>query len=79
MTGARDHLEMAYRSISCFGNDGELKLDELRQIVAIAERDGVVDENERRVLRAILSRLTPAELDSRMLADIAALRARHNL
>jgi hypothetical protein len=78
MTGSRDHLEMAYRSISCFGSDGLLNVGELRQIVAIAERDGVVDDNERRVLRMIFSRLTPAELDTTMLADIEALRARHN-
>ena len=59
---SRDYLEMAYRSIECFSNDGTLKVDELKQIVDIATRDGVVDENEKRILRNIVKRLKPEEL-----------------
>jgi hypothetical protein len=71
---SRDYLEMAYRSIQCFGDDGKLSVADLDQIVSIAMRDGVVDENEKRVLIAIFKRLTPSELTPAMLARIAELR-----
>ena len=73
-TEKRDYLEMAYRSIECFANDGTLKVDELKQIVDIALRDGVVDENEKRVLRSIFSKLNPQELTPEMLKAIDAVR-----
>lgn len=76
---SRDYLEMAYRSIECFTNDGKLKVDELKQLLDIALRDGVVDDNERRVLRNIFSRLTPAELTPEMTQAIAAVRTRAGL
>lgn len=62
----RDYLEMSFQSINCFSDDGKLDADELMKIFAIAKRDGVVDENERRVLRNIISRLTPEELTPEM-------------
>jgi hypothetical protein len=72
---SRDYLEMAYRSIECFANDGTLKVDELQQIVDIALRDGVVDDNEKRILRSIFQKLNPAELTADMHAAIAKVRA----
>ncbi len=76
---SRDYLEMAFRSIECFSNDGKLCVDELDKLVNIALRDGVVDENEKRVLRNIFSRLTPAELTPEMLLRIEQLRATHGV
>jgi hypothetical protein len=70
----RDYLEMSYRSISCFADDGTLSVADLDQLVSIALRDGVVDENEKRVLVAIIKRLNPSELTPEMLARIADLR-----
>lgn len=51
----RDYLEMTFRSIDCFA-DGRLNVGELQTLIDIAQRDGVVDENEKRVLRNIFSR-----------------------
>jgi hypothetical protein len=75
----RDYLEMAYHSITCFGNDGVLRPAELDQIVAIALKDGVVDENEKRVLRSIFAKLNPAELTPEMLGRIAQIRLQANM
>lgn len=72
----RDYLEMAFRSIECFANDGTLKVDELKRLVDIALRDGVVDDNEKRVLRSIFSKLNAKELTPEMLAAIDAVRQR---
>lgn len=66
MTEARDYLEMSFQSIQCFSNDGKLDAQELGKILAIAEKDGVIDQNEMRVLRNIISRVKPHELDEAM-------------
>ncbi len=66
MTEGNDYLEMTFRSIDCFANDGRLDVDELNQILDIALRDGMVDENEKRVLRNIISRLATKDLTASM-------------
>lgn len=75
---SRDYLEMSFRSIACFSNDGQLDAEELGQILAIAERDGEIDHNEIRVLRNIISRLTPAELDADMQAMLQRVHDKIN-
>ncbi len=71
----RDYLELAFRSIECFSNDGKLDVGELQKLVDVVLRDGLVDDNEKRVLRSILRRLTTAELTPEMLARIESVRA----
>ncbi len=71
---SRDYLEMSFKSINCFSDDGKLDAVELGNIFDIARRDGVVDENEKRVLRQIISRLNAAELDSDMLAKLEDIK-----
>lgn len=74
MSEPRDYLEMSFRSIQCFANDGRLDVQELSSLLQIAERDGVIDDNETRVLKSIISRIKPEELDAAMrdkLAEVA--------
>ena len=66
MKESRDHLEMTFRSIDCFSNDGKLDAKELGSILDIAERDGVIDANEIRVLKNIISKIRPDEIDQSM-------------
>lgn len=66
MTESKDYLEMSFRSIECFSNDGKLDAAELGKILKIAEKDGVIDQNEIRVLRSIISRILPEEVDEPM-------------
>jgi hypothetical protein len=66
MGESRDYLEMSFRSIECFSNDGKLDAKELGQILAIAEKDGEIDHNEIRVLRNIISKVEPEEIDDSM-------------
>jgi uncharacterized membrane protein YebE (DUF533 family) len=70
MSESRDYLEMSFRSIECFSNDGKLDAKELASILAIAERDGNIDQNEIRVLRNIISKIEPHEVDEEMQAMI---------
>ena len=63
MVQSRDYLEMSFRSIECFTNDGRIDAYELGKILDIAEKDGEVDQDEIRVLRGIISRIRPDEVD----------------
>ncbi|WP_445936941.1 hypothetical protein [Pseudomonas sp.] len=74
MSEPRDYLEMSFRSIQCFANDGRLDVHELGSLLAVAERDGVIDDNEIRVLKKIIAQIKPEESDQPMrdkLAEIA--------
>ena len=75
----RDHLEMAFHSIRCFSDDGRLDAAELARIVAIAERDGVADADELRVLGNIIGRIQPHELDAAMQAQLAEIARKFGL
>lgn len=66
MTESRDYLELTFRSIECFADDGKLDAAELGKLLAIAERDGEIDQNEMRVLRNIIAKIKPEEVDNAM-------------
>lgn len=69
---------MSFRSIQCFSNDGKLDAFELDKIVEIAEKDGVIDQNEIRVLRGIISRIKPHEVDEAMKAKLEGIYEKIN-
>jgi hypothetical protein len=66
MTDVKPHIQMALKSIEAFANGGKLDAKELQEILEIAERDGVIDQDEIRVFRNIISRIDPAEVDDEM-------------
>ena len=76
MSENRDYLEMSFQSIQCFSNDGKLDAHELGKILAIAEKDGVIDQNEIRVLRNIISRNKPHEVDEAMRQKLTEISAK---
>jgi len=78
MTESNDYLEMSFRSINCFANDGKLDVNELNEIVSVALRDGVVDENEKRVLGKIISRLNAKELQGELEQRVNQLRKEYS-
>lgn len=75
MTESRDYLELSFRSIECFADDGKLDANELHKLLDIALRDGVVDDNEKRVLNNIIDKITPEELDKDMLRMLKQVKA----
>ena len=79
MAESRDYLEMSFRSIECFANDGKLDAKELGAIFAIAEKDGEIDQNEIRVLKKIISLIRPSELDDAMKQKLAEISDKINL
>lgn len=71
---SRDYLEMSFRSIRLFADDGTFSHANLKEIVDIALRDGVVDDNEMRVLQRIVGRLSPDELTHEVKALLERLK-----
>jgi len=73
MSESRDYLEISFKSIEMFASNGRLEAHELEQLHALAMRDGVLDVNEVRVLKAVIDRIQPHELDDAMKATLAEI------
>ena len=69
MSKLRSPHEIAITSIHVFTDDGRLDLAELEKLLALALRDEVVDEDEKRVLANILTRAERDERDG-VAADV---------
>ena len=74
-----DASEMIFRTIKCFSNDGKLDVNELDQIVEIARADGVVDDEEKKVLKNIIYNLTSKDLTPEMWTRVEELVAHYDL
>ena len=72
MTQKHDYLEMASDSIEYFA-DGRLDAGELGRLLEVAQRDGVIDQDELRVLISVISHIQPNEMDAAMQARIAQI------
>ena len=77
MSKLRSHHEIAIASIHVFSDDGRLDLSELEKLLALALRDDVVDEDEKRVLGNILTRAGRDGVDAEVQARIDEVRARY--
>lgn len=76
MSESRDYLEMSFKSIEFFAQDGRLHAHELQQLYDLAMRDGKLDANEVRVLKSVIDRILPHELDDAMKATLAEISQR---
>lgn len=74
-----DHLQLALAAIPAFVDDGRLSLDELEHLLALALRDAVIDDEERRVLENILDRAERDGVDADVQTRIAQVRSAHAL
>ena len=70
------HLQIVMESIHLHANDGQLDHDEVGQLIAIAEADGTISDDERRVLGDILEELDAFALTPELKDGLARLRAR---
>jgi hypothetical protein len=67
---------MSFKSIEYFAKDGRLHAHELEKLYALAMRDGKLDANEVRVLKSVIDRIRPEEMDEAMKATLAEISAR---
>jgi hypothetical protein len=75
----QDKAEMMFRAIQCFSDDGRLDVNELDQIVKIALHDGVVDDDEKKILKNIIFNLTSKDLTPEMWQRVEQLVAHYGL
>jgi uncharacterized membrane protein YebE (DUF533 family) len=68
-----DSGELAHRAHALIQR-GSIGPEDLDELVGIAMRDGVVDEEERAVLREVIALINLDEMDLAMLARLDALR-----
>ncbi len=72
-------VEMVFRTIQCFSDDGVLDAAELDEIVSIAMADGVLDGKERRVLKEIIMNLSSKDLTPALWERVEQLVERFRL
>ena len=68
-------MEMAVYAIQIFGNDGTMDEHELDCLLALANDDGQIDADERRVLRSILDRVDRVRVPDGLWTRIGCLKA----
>ncbi len=73
------HIELAYSSIGVFANDGTIDMGELNFLLGIALRDGKIDDDERRVLGNIFSKVTEKEVERRVWERICEVRKKYDI
>ncbi len=70
------HLQIALASIRCFASDGTLNVDELNELLAIAEADGGIDDEEARVLSNIMNKALESPVDGETVSRIQQISER---
>ena len=73
------HIEIAFKSIKVFADDGKLDLEELNFLLGLALRDDKVDDDERRVLAKIFAEAEKGKVSDVVRARIADARAKHGI
>lgn len=75
---SKSHLEIAVASINCFTDDGTLDIGELNFLLGLAMRDGVMDEDEKRVMDNIFNQVTSNDVSGVVWDRMQSIRKEHN-
>lgn len=73
MNESHDYLEMATKLIGFYHNDSQIDANELGELLMVAERDGVIDNNEIRILKRVVADIDPSTVDEPMRQQLAAI------
>ncbi len=79
MTAVPSHIEIAYSSIRVFADDGRLDMGELNFLLGLALRDDVIDDDEKRVLGSIFSKVNENNASAEVLQRINQVRAKYGI
>jgi len=74
---AYSYLELVYASLPIFANDGVVDAGELDTLLAIALRDGKIDDDEKRVLHNIFAQLRQHEVSEDVWTRVNDLRKKY--
>ena len=70
---------MSYSFLVAFANDGTLDKAEVQFIKKLALKDGIVDEDEKDILRRIFDRVADDNLTEDTRAEIASFREMYDI
>jgi hypothetical protein len=73
-----DYIEMSHRAVRVFADDGKLDVEELEELVKMAMRDGVFDDEEKHVIRTVLDQLSFDDLSKELILKIEELEQKYN-
>ncbi|MEQ9618607.1 MAG: hypothetical protein RIG61_05500 [Deltaproteobacteria bacterium] len=68
-----------YSFLVVFANDGTISEEELRMLEKIALEDRVVDEDEKRILQKVFSRVTKDQVTDTVWKEISDFRDKHGI
>ncbi|MEE4245815.1 MAG: hypothetical protein V2I33_10405 [Kangiellaceae bacterium] len=69
---------MSHRAVRVFADDGKLDVEELEELVKMAMRDGVFDDEEKHVIRTVLDQLSFDDLSKELILKIEELEQKYN-
>jgi hypothetical protein len=70
---------LGYAFLVVFANDGTISEGELHMLEKIALEDHVIDEDEKRILRKIFSRVTKDDLTEDVWSEITKFREENDI
>ena len=79
MAKPHSYIEIAYESVKCFTDDGNLDMTELNFLLGLALRDENIDADEQRVLAKVFSQAELGTLTPVVRERIADARAKHGI
>jgi hypothetical protein len=79
MAKPHSYIEIAFESVKCFTDDGNLDLTEFNFLLGLALRDDNVDDDEKRVLAKVFSQADMGTLSPTVRQRIADAKAKHGI
>lgn len=73
------YLELKYSAAKIFADDGTIDLAELNFLLGLALKDGIIDDDERRVLGRIFEQAEKTSLSRTVQSRIHEVRRRHDI
>jgi len=70
-------IELAYASLAVFADDGKLDMNELKSLLDIALRDGIISDKEKDILRNIFNRVMEPDVTAEVWSRIQLVRKQH--
>ena len=71
--------DIALSSIQIFMNDGTIDIHELEHMLGLALRDGVMDEDEKHVLKNVFSKVAEHEVAPEVWARMQEIREKYGI
>lgn len=72
-------IELAYSSIGVFADDGTIDMGKLNFLLGLALKDDKIDDDEKRVLNNIFSKVSESDVSSNVWDRISDVRKKYSL